>query len=165
MRTFFLSVVAIAAVTGCATTPPLDLTGVDREVTPVQAMAQPGEARGQRVLWGGVIVGSRNLTSGTELEVLAYPLTSAGKPDRNADPTRRFLLTHAGYLEPVDYGPGRLVSAVGKVAGAREGKVGETPYTYPLLEAEQVHLWPRESARRTDPSVHFGVGVGVIFGR
>lgn len=165
MRTVLLSVFLIAAASGCATTPPLDIAGVDRDVTPLQATTRPAEARGQRVLWGGVIVASRNLASGTELEVLAYPLTTAGKPDRNADPTRRFLLSHAGYLEPVDYGPGRLVSAVGTVAGTRDGKVGETPYTYPLLEAEQVHLWPREPARRTDPAVRFGIGVGVIFGR
>lgn len=158
-------VVLLITLGGCATVPPLDLEGVDRALTPVQATARPGEVRGQRVLWGGVIVGARNLTDGTELEVLAYPLTGAGKPDRNADPSRRFLLAHSGYLEPVDYAPGRLVTAVGRVAGTREGKVGETPYTYPVLSADQLHLWPPEAARRTDPSVHFGVGIGVIFGR
>lgn len=97
--------------------------------------------------------------------MLAYPLTRTGKPDRNRDPIRRFLLIHPGYLEPVDYAPGRMVSAVGEVTGTREGSVGETPYTYPVLAAARLHLWPPEATRRADPSVQFGVGIGVIFGR
>jgi outer membrane lipoprotein len=161
VRALAFQLLLVTALSGCATAPPLDTTGVDREVTPVTAMAYPGQARGQRVLWGGVIVSSRNLADGTELEVLAYPLTDAGEPDRTAEPSRRFLIAHSGYLEPVDYGPGRLVTAVGQVTGTRAGKVGETPYTYPVLAAEQLHLWPPQ-ARRTDPAVHFGVGI--IFG-
>jgi outer membrane lipoprotein len=155
----------VTLMSACATAPPLDVSGIDRDLTTVEALARPEAARGRRVLWGGVIVGSRNLATGTELEVLSYPLTRAGKPDRNRDPLRRFILVSPGYLEPVDYAPGRLISAVGQLRGMREGSVGETPYTYPVLAAEQVHLWPPEAARRTDPSVHFGVGIGVIFGR
>lgn len=165
MRTLRFVPILIAALAACATTPPLDLAGVNRELTPAEAQAHPQEAQGQRVLWGGVIVGARNLAKGSELEVLGYPLTSSGKPDRNADPLRRFLITYPGYLEPVDYAPGRLVSAVGQVSGTREGAVGEMPYTYPVLATEQLHLWPPEAARRTDPAVRFGVGIGVIFGR
>jgi len=102
----------------------------------------------------------RNLEQGTRLEVLSYPLDSRGRPEQDASPKGRFLLQREGYLEPVDYAPGRLITAVGAVTGVEEGKVGDAPYRYPLMQAEQLHLWPKpESYRRQTPQVHFGIGV------
>lgn len=162
----FLSLLAgIVGLVACATGPDLDLTGVDRTLTPARAAADIKAARNQRVLWGGVLVQARNLKDATQLEVLGYPVDGKGKPKRNEPPQHRFLATHKGYLETADYAPGRMVTVVGTVTGTEEGKVGEARYVYPVVAAEQVYLWPREEERRgsTDPQIHFGVGV--IFGR
>lgn len=156
---------ALLMITGCATGPKFDLTGVDRTLTPARAASNVDMVRGQRVLWGGVIVASRNLADQTQLEVLGYPLNRSGKPNRDDPPQHRFIVRHPGYLETADYAEGRLVSIVGKIDGTQDGKVGEARYVYPVVAGTELHLWPREVgyARQNEPQVHFGVGV--IFGR
>ena len=155
---------ALALVSACASAPKFDLTGVDPALTPGRAVANIDTARNQRAVWGGVIVASRNLKDATQIEVLGYPLGSNNKPKQENPPQHRFLVMHPGYLETADYAQGRLLSAVGTVAGTQEGKVGDARYVYPVLNASQLHVWPRESyVGSSEPRIHFGVGV--IFGR
>lgn len=145
---------------GCASAPKFDTSGVDSSVTPRTALAEASDAIGRRVQWGGVIVATRNLPQQTQLEVLGYPLDRSGEPDRSAAPQGRFLILQSGYLEPVDYAAGRAVTVVGTVARIEQGKVGEAEYRYPVVEASQLHLWPKETVYpRRDSNVHFGIGV------
>lgn len=149
----------------CATTPPIPLEGTDKQLTPDRALSDIESARGHRAAWGGTIISTRNLKATTEIEVLGYPLTRDGRPDLGANPQRRFLVVRDGYLEPADYRQGRLITAVGTITGTRKGMVGEAPYVYPVLHAEHLYLWPVEEARSDSSNIHFGIGVGVIFGR
>lgn len=146
----------------CASTPPINLKGADTSVTPGDAVAKPETTRGRRVAWGGTIVATHNLKETTEIEVLGYPLETSGRPDTGANPQHRFLLVRDGYLEPADYRSGRLVSAVGTLDGLRHGRVGEADYIYPILQADDVYLWPAADTGRRDSNVHFGFGIGVI---
>jgi outer membrane lipoprotein len=154
---------ALLLLTACATTPPLNLSGADPMLTPDAAAANIGSARGRRVAWGGTIVATHNLKDVTEIEVLGYPLQKSGQPDVEAKAQHRFLIVRTGYLEPADYRSGRLVTAVGSVTGIRQGKVGEAPYEYPVLLADELHLWPTENVDRGKSNVQFGIGIGVIF--
>lgn len=144
----------------CAGAPKFDTQGVDPGLAPRQAADLGSAAVGRRVQWGGAVVAVDNLERRTRLEVLAYPLDSRGRPQEDAAPRGRFLLLREGYLEPVDYAPGRLITAVGTVTGIEQGQVGEAPYAYPVLEADQLHLWPPAARyRRQNPQFHFGIGV------
>ncbi len=142
----------------CAS-PPFNLAGVDTTMTPVQA-ALPGATLGQRVEWGGVIVTARNLADRTDLQVLAYPLDSSARPEDWKSPLGRFILQQRGYLETIDYAPGRLVTAVGTVVTVQAGLVGKAPYRFAVLGAEQLHLWRKRIHVSTKPSIRFGFGVG-----
>jgi outer membrane lipoprotein len=156
-------VLLMALVLGaCASVPKFDTAQVDKSITPSSAVAEISRVRGHRVFWGGTIVTSRNLKNSTELEVLGYPLDDAGRPQLDKTPLGRFLAVRSGYLEPVDYAPGRLVTIVGKLDEVREGKVGDAPYRYPIITAEQLALWPLSTSRSSDPQLHFGIGVGII---
>lgn len=130
---------------------------VDTTLTPKQAVSEAGAQQGKRVLWGGMIINSSNLESETRIEVLAYPLDSDHYPRTDSAPYGRFLLFRDGYLETVDYAPGRLISVVGRFDGILNGKVGESEYTYPVIRAEQLHLWSQGGRR--SPNLHFGIGV------
>jgi outer membrane lipoprotein len=149
-------------VAGCASTPPLNMEGADTTLTPGQVAANPEAMRGRRVAWGGTIVATHNLKDTSEVEVLGYPLQASGRPDTGADAQHRFLVVRSGYLESADYRAGRLISAVGVLAGSRSGRIGDAPYTYPVLQADELYLWPREASGRSGSNVHFGVGIGVI---
>ena len=52
---------------------------------------------------------------------------------------------------------GREITVLGKLQGVEEGKIGDAPYSFPVLKADSVHLWPVGD----DSRVHFGVGVGI----
>ena len=145
----------------CASGPRYPTEGVELSLTPQQAIAEADAARGKTILWGGMIINSSNLESRTRIEILAYPLDSNQYPQTDSSPLGRFLLFKDGYLETVDYAPGRLITVRGPLTGTQSGQVGETAYTYPLVSARDLYLWPR--AGRSDPRVHFGVGV--VFGR
>lgn len=141
----------------CANTAGLVTEGVDTSLTPQQALSEESLQQGKRVLWGGVIINSTNLEQQTRLEVLAYPLDSDHYPQTDKPAYGRFLLLREGYLETVDYAPGRLISVVGRFDGSRRGRVDQSDYTYPLVLTEQLHLWPRGG--RNEPRFHFGIGV------
>jgi outer membrane lipoprotein len=149
---------------GCATTPALDDSGVDHTIVPATVIDSAGATRGRLVLWGGQIVTSRNLAKTTELEVVSYPLDKEQRPEVGAQTGERFIIVRQGYLETVDYAAGRLVTVVGKVLGTREGMVGEKKYTYAVIEARALHLWPSESVYGRDTQFNFGIGVGFGFG-
>lgn len=154
----------LLGITACASGPKFDTSAVDKALVPTAVAADIDAARERTAMWGGVIVNSRNEENTSQVEVLAYPLDDSGRPRLDQSPLGRFLVQRAGYLETVDYAPGRLVTAIGPIAGVRSGKVGETRYTYPVVDARQFHLWPRSeaAARSSNPQFHFGIGIGVI---
>ncbi len=156
---YFLLLIPLLLLGACASGPTFNTGGVDRALTPQGVAADPQPARGKYVLWGGVILTTTNLKNSTRVEVLAYPLDTDRRPQRDRDPLGRFILEQAGFLEPASYAEGRLITTVGKLAGTRPGRVDASDYTYPVIDARQVHLWPRDRGYRGS-NVHFGVGVG-----
>jgi outer membrane lipoprotein len=146
----------------CATGPKFDTTGVNRALTPKNSVARLPGVEGKQVLWGGSILRTTNLKDSSEIEVLGYALDSDQKPQTDQQPLGRFIFQVKGYLEPATYAKDRLVTVVGKLSRAQTGKVGESDYTYPVIAAEQLYLWPKES-EYDNSGVRFGIGVGVGF--
>lgn len=132
-----------------------------REVS--QSGAQGGdEVHGETVLWGGRVIQVSPGVDATTLEVVAFPLQRDQRPNDKKDSIGRFLIRHAGYLEPEDYREDRLITVTGTIEGTHEGLVGDAPYRYPVIQAEQLYLWPERQAAQQQPRVQFGVGVGII---
>lgn len=95
---------------------------------------------GKRVLFGGVIVITRNIKDGTEIETVQKNLDSYGNFEPGDYSGGRFLFFNKGYLEPEIYSPGRNLIGVGKVTGEKLGKVGDYTYRFPIIEVEELHL-------------------------
>lgn len=148
----------------CATGPRYPTTGIATDLQPVDVAARPGAYTATGVIWGGLIVATRNLDRHTEIEVLGYPLDSRQRPLIQRTPQGRFLVRQAGYLEPVNHAPGRLITVTGTLGENVRGAVGEAPYTYPLVQARALHLWPADT-QPENGRTRFNIGVGVIFGR
>jgi outer membrane lipoprotein len=129
--------------------------------TPAQVIAS-GDAS-STVHWGGRVVGIENLPDRTLVEVLALPLDRSGRPRWDQDPLGRFIIEKRGFLEPLEYAPGRLVAVHGKLNGFTSGQVGEAAYRYPVVIGERLLLWPQgdsERASRVAPRINFGIGAG-----
>jgi len=158
MRHFPL-LVLLLLVTACASAPTFNTDGVDRSLTPRGVAAEPRPATGKIVQWGGIIVSTTNLKDSTQIEVLAYPLDSDGRPKSDGTAQGRFIIMHTGYLEPASYTAGRQVTAVGTIMRTQSGRIGEANYTYPIISARQLYLWPK-SQGRDGSSTFFNFGVG-----
>ncbi|GAB4177299.1 MAG: Slp family lipoprotein [Wenzhouxiangellaceae bacterium] len=144
-------------VAGCAQSPFREVPDTARMLTPAQALASP-ERVGETVLWGGRIVGVSPVDGHTELEVLALPLKRGDRPDRSADGSLRFIVRHPGFLEPMNYAPGRFVTVLGEFTGIESRSVGSFPLDMPVLAARRIQLWPvKPNAPR--PDLHIGIGV------
>ena len=155
-----LSFVGLLLVGGCAT--PYDIGNADARVTPTEAAKDVPGMLNHTVAWGGLIAAAKNLKDKTEIEVVAYPLDSENRPNPDASPTGRFIVSQSGYLETADYAAGRLITVVGTVTEARTGTVGEAKYVYPVVRASKLNLWPQAYGERRKSNIHFGIGVGII---
>jgi len=142
---------------GCVASPFDGRRAAVAELDAEQALAEPGRI-GATVIWGGRVVGIVNTGEFTELEVLALPLRSGDRPDRNADGSARFVIRHAGFLEPMTFAPGRFVTVLGRFVGIEERSVGAFPLRHPVVQSEQLELWPVDP-NSSRANVHLGFGV------
>lgn len=160
LRVMPIVICAALLLAACAG-PHFETAGVNRQLTPERAAARFATFRGSAVLWGGRIIATHNLRDTTEIQVLAYPLDYYQQPNETGKPQGRFLVVKSGYLDPVDYAPGREVTVTGVVSQLRQGHVGAASYLYPTITRGLIYLWPREDVAypRNDSGFHIGVGV------
>lgn len=128
---------------------------------PFQVSQTPERFANGNVIWGGRVVAVHNLSDRSEIEVLAYPLDSSQRPKANDSGNGRFIAVMHGFVEPMDYPPGALLTISGKLGGSRAGQVGEASYVFPLVNVGQSHVWTAEELRSGRSNVHFGVGIGI----
>jgi len=151
---------AILFLAGCATPRPPELIGASFP-TAQHISRSVRDHRGSRFLWGGTILAIENRADSTVLEILAFPLDGAARPEVAEPPQGRFLAEQPGFLEPREYAPERLVTVSGRLRDVQEGRIGEQAYRFPYLDTETLVLWPKSrTGSATYPDVRVGVGVG-----
>jgi len=123
--------------------------------------ADPDRFTGQVVHWGGRVVENRSVASGSELVLLALPVSRWGRPGNVDDSPGRYLLRSDVFLDPAVYAPGARVTVVGRLNGSQAGHIGERAYTFPVVQSIELKKW----ATRSDqpPRFHFGIGIGTTF--
>jgi outer membrane lipoprotein len=136
------AVVAILALTGCASHLPQEIRIAPEPEFGVEAARQePGRFLGQRVRWGGTILGVHNRPQVTEIEILARPLDPDGEPQAQAPGVGRFIAEVPGFVDPAEYPTDRRLTVAGKLDRMETRPVGEFPYRYPVVIAASLYLW------------------------
>ena len=159
-RTRCLAIILSLLLAGCAGTECRAPAGVST-LSP-SSVSAVSTHEGELVRWGGILIEARNLKTSTELEVIGYPLDECGRPRTDSAQVGRFIIVRPGFLEIADYRTGSQVSATGRIAGIRDGRIGAAEYSYPLLETHKGQLWPDERAGGgfTRPWITIGIGGG-----
>jgi outer membrane lipoprotein len=134
-------------VAGCASSPfPEDLArSADRALTLRELRSNPTAHVGARVILGGEVLVTTPKPGETEIEVLSRTLGAGDVPERGDSTAGRFLVRSPEFLDPAVYAPGRRLTVLGTVAGRSERRVGDLPYVYPVISAERIKLWPKET--------------------
>jgi outer membrane lipoprotein len=139
-------------VSGCAPVISKELrTKVARQITLRELLQDPDLHKGKLVLWGGVIIGAKNVKQGTLIEVLQKPTDRRGRPRDVDQSDGRFMALYEGYLDPAIYSQGREVTVAGEVKGKRVLPLGEIEYAYPLISIKELYLWPPKVKERFYP--------------
>ena len=138
-QTIILS--ALMGLFGCAHSISEDLRkDIDLTLTFERLLESPEEFIGKRVMFGGVIVETRALPQGTEVEVVQKEIDFSGYPETGNKTGGRFIFFNKEFLEPEIYSKGRGITGVGKIRGSQVGMVGEMPYEFPVIESEELKL-------------------------
>lgn len=139
------------------------LNEVDPNIRFEQLQKDPEAFQGKTVLLGGDIIETKNLPDKTLLVVLQHTLGPNKRPVSEDVSLGRFIISAPGFLDPAIYRTGRKVTVVGIVIGKEVRPLGELKYTYPVISKKELHIWPEEASSSAEPTVHFGVGVGIGF--
>ena len=119
------------------------LRGVDPSLTVAALRAgPPGAHLNARVMLGGEVLSTLPKVGETEMEVLARRLGSSGSPERSDLSEGRFLVRTKGFLDPAVFATGRRVTVVGTVVADEERPIGDLSYRYPVIESQDIRLWP-----------------------
>lgn len=112
------------------------------DVTFSMVLADPDAYVGNVVLWGGIIIETRNIKNGTDIIVLETPLQGSERPRTRGYSQGRFIAWSSKLLDPEIYQPGRKITVAAVVSGKEARPLGETLYTYPVVAVKQIVLWP-----------------------
>ncbi|AXY01580.1 Slp family lipoprotein [Vibrio alfacsensis] len=143
-----LVIVSAFWLSACSSLPEELNASTEQVVTDYEVFAQKQGQTTTDVRLGGVIANVENLQNKTRLEIVNLPISKSGKPDLNQEPTGRFAVYFDGYLEPVAFSEGRLITVVGKGAGEEQGRIGEHRYVFPIIQGDGYRLWKIEERVR-----------------
>ena len=127
---------------GCSTFPDkLKLEDNVQLASYQQATSNAEQVKGKLLRWGGAIAKVENKPNKTIFEMVHYPINNFGKPNSQAESTGRFRVEVEGFMDPMVYQIGRLMTFTGELNGLEKGLVGEHEYTYPVANVKGYHLW------------------------
>jgi outer membrane lipoprotein len=144
---FTMAAGAALLASGCAT--PVISKNVRGELTPnvtfKSVLSDPDAHKGERVLWGGEVLGLKNEKGGSTLEVLQEPIDTEGAPTLPDKSQGRFLAFVDQYLDPAVYTHRKQVTVAGRVRGKQVTPLGKElmEYSYPVLDAEHLYIWAK----------------------
>ena len=131
------------ALAGCASDIPRPIREAPAEdIALAQALKNPEQHRGTAVRWGGAITAVENRRDETWIEIVERPLDAYGQPRDTDKSAGRFLVRVRGFLDPAIFAAKRLVTTAGSLDGNSVRTIGEHPYTYPVVRADSIYLWP-----------------------
>ncbi len=154
MNRLLVLAIAALALMGCQSGIPLEIREEPAGApTIVQVQQTATQFQNAPVRWGGKIVKVENKAQDTWVEVIQKALDDDGRPKDEDDSMGRFLIRSSEFLDPVIYRADRFLTVRGSVEGLLEQKIGERPYSYPVLKPQRLYLWEAapKNLYRNDP--------------
>lgn len=140
-----LTIAMLLAVAACAPVLNKDLMREGaREFEPRHLLETPEVFSGKLFVFGGVIVETRLVEAGSQIEALFVQVDRYGYLRETTGYRGRFLAIYPrskGVLDPLIFKKGREVSLAAEFLEVRKGRIDEMEVSYPVFEIRQVYLW------------------------
>ena len=141
----YLVLLTVFLFAGCTIVPDsIEVPEGTQLVSYSKAVTSGANAQGQKARWGGMIVGVENKPNKTFIELAHFPLNHYGKPSTNGETSGRFKVQIDGFVDPIVFEEGRAATFLGTVTAPTAGMVGEQPYIYPTIIADDYHMWRKQ---------------------
>jgi outer membrane lipoprotein len=151
LRVSIFLAVTLFILNGCAVTPSRQFRKqVGESIAFEELVKNAGAHQGRKVILGGRILETENKPQTTLITLLQAPLDSQNKPRSRDLSEGRFMARVQGFLDPEIYSKGRELTVAGTVLETLEQPLGNRVYPYPVIEAAEFHLWPKE--RECEPT-------------
>lgn len=152
-----LFVVIALTMSGCAIVPQqIDVDDTSSLINFEQISQQPNKApdtatqHDKKARWGGKIVSVQNKKEVSEIEIVFFPENRFGKPQTGSPSVGRFKAVVTGFIDPLVFEQGRLITIVGQVSDSQTGVIGEQEYIYPTLNAKGYYMWKDVTETRVE---------------
>ncbi|HET8808594.1 MAG TPA: Slp family lipoprotein [Methylophaga sp.] len=146
-----MTVIMLALLSGCAAMNPSIENPPARDLQYAQVLPNLSQYQGEVVRWAGVVADVSNLENQSELTLVQFPVTRYGKPITTANSAGRFIVKSNGFLDPLIYEKGALVTVVGTLSGDETRKVGQKSLLMPVVTMTDSQVWPEQYADRERP--------------
>ena len=139
--------VILLLVSGCASNVPIEVAEpVEGSPQLLEVLQNPEAHKGELIRWGGSIASIENKQNETWVEIVSRKLNRSGRPESSDKTDGRFLAKVNEFLDPEVYNKGRLMTFYGELAASHDGKIGEQPYSFPVVNSKMIYLWPKYHA-------------------
>ncbi|HSN23619.1 MAG TPA: Slp family lipoprotein [Methylomicrobium sp.] len=142
MKNRLFSVFYLFFIASCSTLPTEIEEPPAIDISYLQAIDNISQYKGAAVRWGGVIIDVLNEQNYSLLQLMAYPLNSYGRPQKNKPHEGRFYVKSSEFLDPAIYAKDQEVTAAGLLSGDKELTIGKKTLRLPIIDAKTIHLWP-----------------------
>ena len=142
----------LAICAGCASKPHSISLAVVDDVSVQQVREEKDAHIGSTVRWGGAVTGVENRDDTTWVFVIARDLKKNGKPVSDNRSDGRFVAVFDGFVDPLVYKEGRLLTVVGSIDGSTTRAIGDYDYRFSLVSVRDSHLWPE---RHNTPRIYY----------
>ncbi len=114
---------------------------IDHQTTFAMIKAEPDAFINKQLLLGGAIVSAEKDGTETVFEIRQWRLNRWGEPTSLSNEEHLFLARSEQAFDPTIFEPGVLVTLAGVVRGQETRLAGDSEYTYPVLELNEIHPW------------------------
>jgi len=149
LRLFIILLLIFTA--GCSVIPKDIRRQADRSITIPMVQTTPDAFKGSKVIWGGIILSSKNLADKTVIEALQTPLDRTDRVINEEQSKGRFLIESKTYLDTYLYKQGKEITVAGIIRGITVQKIGEMDYAYPVLEPLHIRVFEPQQELEYEP--------------
>lgn len=116
---------------------------VDESITLPEVKKAPSSYIGKEVLWGGVIIETKNRPEETIIIVRQAELDYERRPMDLNQSAGRFLVKYKDFLDPAIFQSGREITVIGELTGMENILTGGLSLTVPVILAKEIKLWEK----------------------